>query len=59
MHHSKTKPNKSKLYVLLYKQQGFQAFHNNFVGKKLISGIVAYGIFEINYGWPWFISNVP
>ena len=30
----------------------------DFVGKKLISGIVAYGTFEINHGWPWFISNV-
>ena len=27
--------------------------------KKLISGIVCHGTFEINHGQPWFILNVP
>ena len=31
----------------------------DFVDRKLISGIVAYGTFEINHGQPWFILNVP
>ena len=27
--------------------------------KKLISGILCHGTFEINHGQPWFILNVP
>ena len=30
-----------------------------FVDKNLISGILAYGTFEMYHGQPWYISNVP
>jgi len=30
-----------------------------FCGKKLISGILCHGTFEINHCQPWFILNVP
>ena len=60
MHHCKTKPHKSKVYVLLYKQTGSSGISQlDFVDRKLISGILSYSTYEINYGQPWFISNVP
>ena len=29
----------------------------NFVDRKLLNSILAYGTFKINYGWSWFILN--
>ena len=36
-------------------------FKGNFYGSyiKLISCILCCGTYEINHGWPWFISNAP
>ena len=44
----------------LYKQAGSSGISQlDFVDRKLISGVFAYGTFEINHGQSWFTSNVP
>ena len=47
------------MFYYVYKEAGISGISQlDFVDQKLISGILAYGTFEINYGQPWFISNV-
>ena len=49
MRQCKTKSHKSNIYVLC-KQPGISGILQlDFVGEKLISGILAYGTFEINH----------
>ena len=46
----KTKLHKSKVYFLLHKQVKISGISQlDFVDRKLISGILVYGTFEINY----------
>ena len=58
MYHYKTKPLKSKFQIPLYKQAEISVILElDFVDRKLISGILSCGTFEINHGQPCTIGK--